>query len=132
MCRERAGGITGKSSPTGSLKQFRFLLGCFYCVFRFSLGPPRFRQTPTNTTVKETGSAILECSASTPNTNITWYKDGKVVKKDGIQIAITRTRLIIVSAHLSNKGWYVCNATNRAGSKEVRAYLKVTRPLDAG
>ena len=132
MCRERTGGITGKSSPTGSLKQFRFLLACFYYIFCFSLGPPRFRQTPTNTTVKETGSAILECSASNPNTNITWYKDGKVVKKGSTQIAITRTRLIIVSAHLSNKGWYVCNATNRAGSKEVRAYLKVTRPLDAG
>ena len=132
MYGEGAGGITGKSSPTGSLKQFRLLLGFFYCIFRFSLGPPRFGQTPTNTTVKETSSAILECSASTPNTNITWYKDGKVVKTDGIQISITRTRLIIVSAHLSNKGWYVCNATNRAGSKEVRAYLKVTRPLDAG
>ena len=130
MYREGAGGITGKSSPTGSLKQFRFLLACVYCIFRFSLGPPRFRQTPTNTTVKETSSAVLRCSASNRNTNITWYKDGKVVKEDGI--AITRTGLIIVSAHLSNKGWYVCNATNRAGSKEVRAYLKVTRPLDAG
>lgn len=93
------------------------------------LSPPRFRQTPTNVTVKETSSAVLECSASNPNTNITWYKDGNVVKEDGI--AITRTGLIVVSVHRSNQGWYVCNATNRAGSKEVRAYLKVTRPLDA-
>ena len=103
---------------------------CVYCIFRFSSGPPRFRQTPTNVTVKETSSAVLECSTSTPNTNITWYKDGNVVKEDGI--AITRNGLIVVSVHRSNQGWYVCNATNKAGSKEVRAYLKVTRPLDAG
>ena len=99
-------------------------------LLHFSLAPPRFRQTPTNVTVKETSSALLGCSASTPNTNITWYKDGNVVKGDGI--VISRAGLIIVGADRANQGWYVCKATNRAGSKEVRAYLKVTRPLDAG
>jgi len=53
-----------------------------------------------------------------------------MVKGDGI--VISRARLIIVGADRANQGWYVCKATNRAGSKEVRAYLKVTRLLDAG
>jgi len=73
---------------------------------------------------------MFRCTVSTPNTNITWYKDGKVVS--GHNFAFLRSGLLILRVYREDRGWYVCNATNRAGSRVARAYLKVLRPLDAG
>ena len=85
---------------------------------------------PTNKTVKETGTVLLRCTVSTPATTIKWFKDGKVVKGDNF--AITRSGLLFPSVAREDQGWYICNATNKGGSKVARVYLKVPRPLDAG
>ena len=85
---------------------------------------------PSNKTVEETENALFNCSASSADTNITWLKDGKVLTGDNF--TFLRNGLLIVRAYREDKGWYVCNATNRAGTKLARAYLKVLRPLDTG
>jgi len=90
---------------------------------------PRFHHTPSNTTAEETENAMLTCTASTPDTKITWYKDGKVLSGDNF--AFLRSGLLILRVYREDRGWYVCNATNKAGSRVARAYLKVLRPLDA-
>ena len=87
--------------------------------------------TPSNESLAETESVVLRCSASTSDTNITWYKDGKPLSGGNFGFAKTGN-LWIVHAYLEDKGWYTCNATNRAGTKLARAYVKVVRPLDAG
>ena len=85
---------------------------------------------PSNETVEETGNAMFSCSASSSDTKITWLKDGKVLTGDNF--VLFRSGLMIMRAYREDKGWYVCNATNRAGTKLARAYLKVLRPLDPG
>ena len=104
------------------------ILRLYLCLLS---APPRFRVTPSNETLTETKSVLLRCSASTSDTKITWYKDGKPISGDNF--AFMRTgNLLILRAYLEDKGWYICNATNRAGTKVARAYVKVVRPLDAG
>ena len=100
-------------------------------LFFWFSAPPRFREIPSNVTIDETLTTILTCSASTPDTKITWYKDGKVATGDNFAF-LASGNLLILRAFLEDKGWYVCNATNKAGTKLARAYLKVVRPLDAG
>lgn len=94
------------------------------------LTPPRFWQVPSNETVKETKSTTLMCSASTSDTKITWYKDDKVLTKSTFAV-LSSGNLLIMSVTREDEGWYVCNATNEAGTKLARAYLKVLRPLDS-
>ena len=103
--------------------------GLYYFSF-LSSAPPRFQQTPSNTTADETENAMLLCSTSIPDTTITWYKDGKVVSGDNF--AKTSRGLLIVRVYREDRGWYVCNATNRAGTRLAHAYLNVVRPLEAG
>ncbi|XP_022788298.1 prothrombin-like [Stylophora pistillata] len=94
------------------------------------LTPPRFWQVPSNETIKETKSATLLCSASTSDTKITWYKDDKVVHKSTFAVLSSGNLLIVFVTH-EDEGWYVCNATNEAGTKLARAYLTVLRALDS-
>lgn len=94
------------------------------------LTPPRFRFVPSNETVEESKTSTFLCSASTPDTKITWYKDGKVLTGSHFAVLASGS-LLILRVYREDKGWYVCNATNKAGTKLARAYLKVLRPLDS-
>ena len=71
------------------------------------------------------------CSASTSDTKITWYKDDKVVHKSTFAV-LSSGNLLIMIVTREDEGWYVCNATNEAGTKLARAYLRVLRALDSG
>ncbi|XP_078373114.1 uncharacterized protein LOC144656754 isoform X1 [Oculina patagonica] len=89
--------------------------------------PPRFRETPVNMTVQDGQSVLLRCSAV--SSTITWSKDGEVIR--GGNFAYLTSGLLILKAYRDDIGWYVCNATNRGGSKVARAYLRVLRPREA-
>ena len=97
----------------------------------FFSAPPRFRLVPSNETVEESKTNTFLCSASTPDTKITWYKDGKVLTGSHFAVLASGS-LLILRVYREDKGWYVCNATNKGGTKLARAYLKVLRPLDSG
>ena len=84
---------------------------------------PRFGLVPRNKTIKVGERVTLFCSSETNNTEITWYKDGKKVSGDNMRQS--KDLLLIYFAYREDGGWYVCNATNRAGTKLARAYLKV-------
>lgn len=92
------------------------------------LALPKFVKTPSNTTVKESQDVVLSCSTSSPDTQITWFKDGEQVTGD--RIAFFKGRLLIVSVELGDRGLYACRATNDAGFQEAQAYLRVSRGLD--
>ena len=95
----------------------------FLSLIFLSSVPPIFRRTPSNISVEETESALLSCTASSEDSTITWLKDGKVIAGD--HFIFLKRGLLILRAYPEDKGWYVCNATNRAGSKVARAYLHV-------
>lgn len=87
------------------------------------LARPRFGLVPRNKTIKVGERVTLVCSSETNNTEITWYKDGKKVSGDNMRQS--KDLLLIYFAYREDGGWYVCNATNRAGTKLALAYLKV-------
>ena len=92
---------------------------------------PRFLETPSNTSVEEYKIANLTCSSLSSDTNITWFKDGKALT--GNKFSFLRSgNLLILRVSPEDEGWYVCNATNKAGTKLARAHLNVVRPLSPG
>lgn len=87
------------------------------------LAPPRLSSIPSNETVRVGENISLPCSSSSPDTTITWYKDGKVVTED--RFSIGEEGLSVETVYVEDRGWYVCNATNKAGTKLARAYVHV-------
>ncbi|CAG5126024.1 unnamed protein product, partial [Candidula unifasciata] len=94
---------------------------------------PSFPTTPRDLVRPVGGEAVFECStAGTPEPEIKWYKDGRVlIATEGVRMTTegNRHRLELRSVLRSDQGEYVCKATNLAGTKSCGAVLTVTADI---
>ena len=81
-----------------------------------------------NMRVNNRSNVTFNCvSFSYAPVNYTWLKDGEILLDDDINVIISTdsdednnnytTTLMILDVQLSDNGKYVCNATNREGSR---------------
>lgn len=93
--------------------------------------PPVFSKGLQKTTIVEKASVELSCRVSgTPEPQIEWYKDRKLIKS-GRHYKMTRDgskcTLTIQEAFLEDSGNYMCRAINVISSVTTEAELRVQR-----
>ena len=93
------------------------------------LALPVFTILPVNKTADVSYSVTIECSAETRTGDkaaITWYKDGKVMRRSGryYKDAVTGY-LQFFRVLVDDTGFYTCEASNAAGKVQATMYLNV-------
>jgi hypothetical protein len=92
---------------------------------------PQFTKHLQNSTVNEEHTAVMQCIIKdTPNTEISWYKNGDLIQSTA-ECMINYDRasglctLKIPRATAQDGGQYTCVATNVVGSESSTAWLVV-------
>ncbi|XP_067849467.1 neural cell adhesion molecule 2-like isoform X2 [Heptranchias perlo] len=79
-----------------------------------------------NATADHQESVTLLCTATgSPEPNISWYRNGRLVEQDDKYSLKRSTELTIRNIAREDTGPYSCRATNKAGSMEEQLSLKV-------
>ena len=90
--------------------------------------PPEITSHPMNMRVNNGSNVTFNCmSFSYAPVNYTWLKNGEILYNDNVNVIISTdsaednnnytTTLMILDVQLSDNGVYVCNVTNREGSR---------------
>ncbi|CAF4039765.1 unnamed protein product, partial [Rotaria magnacalcarata] len=91
---------------------------------------PKVEGKPSDVNVHVNESAKLQCKISgSPSPTIVWLKDGQPIEQSDnitIQSELDGTQILLVkSTQITDKGSYVCQATNIGGTVDVKLNLNV-------
>ncbi|KAJ8316349.1 hypothetical protein KUTeg_006363 [Tegillarca granosa] len=86
-----------------------------------ALSSPKIIDTADSITVEEGGNAELPCvGTSNPLPTYRWLKDGKIVHIDNYHYKQNGGNLLVLSARVSDSGYYICNISNKLASLVAR------------
>lgn len=93
------------------------MLFIVYFLFYFLSAPPTWIIQPTDTTGVYGSTSTLHCAAAgLPRPQITWYKNGDVIRGDvGRVVAYSNGSLTIHILNEEDEGLYRCTARNGVG-----------------
>ena len=90
-----------------------------------SISAPSLLQRPVQTTVNESQTAILKCTANgNPPPKVTWYKANSSLPV-GRHVVESSGALILQDVRPGDEGQYTCKAENLLGNINASAELKV-------
>ncbi|XP_072441846.1 neural cell adhesion molecule 2-like isoform X2 [Chiloscyllium punctatum] len=82
-----------------------------------------------NATADRQESVTLTCTATgSPEPDISWYRDGRLIEDDDKYVSKKSTELTIRNIAQEDTGAYICRATNKAGTVEEQLSVKVFVP----
>ncbi|XP_043557343.1 neural cell adhesion molecule 2-like isoform X3 [Chiloscyllium plagiosum] len=82
-----------------------------------------------NATADRQESVTLTCTATgSPEPDISWYRDGRLIEDDDKYVSKRSTELTIRNIAQEDTGAYICRATNKAGTVEEQLSVKVFVP----
>lgn len=91
--------------------------------------PPKFIQSPKDTSAYEKDELELECAIrGKPKPTIKWLKNGDVITPNDYMQLVGGRNLRILGLLPSDAGMFQCVGTNPAGSVQAAARLKIISP----
>ena len=92
-------------------------------IILFLVGPPNVTLNPVSQELEENAPVVLTCNASSPlQVKITWYKNGKLIGRQGSQLKIDKFQN-------DDQGDYYCNFSTFLTSSLSKPALVVLKGL---
>merc|ERR1711973_495100 len=90
---------------------------------------PKFKKFPVSLTVEKSGSASFEAEIDSPPSTVSWMKDGREIKEQGMKYRMTtkgtKLTLDILECSVTDAGQYALIVTSKKGESKAAFSLNV-------